>query len=67
MNQARIDTDEWLSVWQSTSELETKYRELKQENRILEDWVKRLEFRIQKLEEDSDDTDPGLFEAKEID
>lgn len=54
MNQAKIDTDEWMEVWRSTSDLENKYRELKTENQILNEWVRRLEFRIQKMEEDYD-------------
>ena len=51
MTQANIDTDEWLTVWDSTSQLENKYKELQTENRILEDWIKRLEFRIQQIED----------------
>ena len=51
MTQANIDPEEWLEVWRSTSVLENQVVALRTENRILEDWVKRLEYRIQKLEE----------------
>lgn len=51
LNNAVIDSEEWLTVWQSTSDLENKYKELKTENKIINDWLTRLEFRIQQLEE----------------
>ena len=58
MNQARIDTEEWLYVWQETSELDMRVKKLEAsdiknntEHKNIDEWFKRLEYRIQVLEE----------------
>ena len=47
----RFSGDEFMQVWNSSIELESKYNELKRKYELLEDYMIKLEYRIKKLEE----------------
>lgn len=51
MTQLNWSGDELMEMWNDCTRLTRECNELKVENQILNDWVRRLEYRIQQLEE----------------